>query len=145
LILVSHDRDFLQGLTEKVYEFKDEMIKEYLGDINYFLEKHDLDNMREVEKRTKTITENKKSISNGKKNFKDAKIKKQLQNKLSKIEAEISRLEKEVINHDADILENFDQVTADKDFFMNYQAKKDMVSELMQEWEELQERIDVLQ
>ena len=145
LILVSHDRDFLQGLTEKVYEFKDEKIKEYLGDINYFLEKHDLDNMREVEKRTKTITETKKSISNGKKNFKDAKVKKQLQNKLSKIEAEISRIEKEVINHDADILENFDQVTADKDFFTNYQAKKDMVIELMQEWEELQERIDVLQ
>jgi len=144
LILVSHDRDFLQGLTEKVYEFKDEKIKEYLGDINYFLEKHDLDNMREVEKRTKTITENKKSISNGKKNFKDAKVKKQLQNKLSKIEAEISRLEKEVINHDADILENFDEVTSDKDFFIKYQAKKDMVSELMQEWEELQERIDVI-
>jgi len=144
LILVSHDRDFLQGLTEKVYEFKDEKIKEYLGDINYFLEKHDLDNMREVEKRTKTITENKKSISNGKKNFKDAKVKKQLQNKLSKIEAEISRLEKEVINHDADILENFDEVTSDKDFFTKYQAKKDMVSELMQEWEELQERIDVI-
>jgi len=144
LILVSHDRDFLQGLTEKVYEFKDEKIKEYLGDINYFLEKHDLDNMREVEKRTKTLTENKKSISNGKKNFKDAKVKKQLQNKLSKIEAEISRLEKEVINHDADILENFDEVTSDKDFFTKYQAKKDMVSELMQEWEELQERIDVI-
>ncbi len=144
LILVSHDRDFLQGLTEKVYEFKDEKIKEYLGDINYFLEKHNLDNMREVEKRTKTITENKKSISNGKKNFKDTKIKKQLQNKLSKIEAEISRLEKEVINHDADILENFDEVTADKEFFTIYQAKKDKVGELMEEWEVLQERIDMI-
>ena len=144
LILVSHDRDFLQNLTEKVYEFKDEKIKEYLGDINYFLEKHNLDNMREVEKRTKTITENKKNSSGGKKNFKDAKIKKQLQNKLSKIEAEISRLEKEVINHDADILENFDEVTADKDFFEMYQAKKDKVGDLMQEWEDLQVKIDVL-
>ena len=144
LILVSHDRDFLQNLTEKVYEFKDEKIKEYLGDINYFLEKHNLDNMREVEKRTKTITENKKNSSGGKKNFKDAKIKKQLQNKLSKIEAEISRLEKEVINHDADILENFDEVTADKDFFGMYQAKKDKVGDLMQEWEDLQEKIDVI-
>jgi ATP-binding cassette subfamily F protein 3 len=144
LILVSHDRDFLQGLTEKVYEFKDEKIKEYLGDINYFLEKHNLDNMREVEKRTKVISENRKITSNGKKNFKDAKLKKQLQNKLSKIEAEISRLEKEVINLDADILENFDEVTNDKDFFAKYQAKKDLVSDLMQEWEELQEKIDVI-
>ena len=144
LILVSHDRDFLQGLTEKVYEFKDEKIKEYLGDINYFLEKHNLDNMREVEKRTKVISENRKITSNGKKNFKDAKLKKQLQNKLSKIEAEISRLEKEVINLDADILENFDEVTNDKDFFAKYQEKKDKVGELMEEWEELQEKIDVI-
>ena len=53
LILVSHDRDFLQGMTEKVYAFKDGNIKEYLGDINYFLEQHDLDSMREVEMRTK--------------------------------------------------------------------------------------------
>ena len=144
LILVSHDRDFLQGMTEKVFEFKDEKIKEYLGDINYFLEKHNLDNMREVEKQTKAITENKKIASNGKKNFKDAKAKKQLQNKLSKIEAEISKLEKEVINLDADLLENFDELTADKDFFDKYQAKKDKVGDLMGEWEKLQERIDVI-
>ena len=52
LLLVSHDRDFLQGLTDKVYEFKDHKIKEYLGDIEYFLEQRNLQNLREAEKRT---------------------------------------------------------------------------------------------
>ncbi len=51
LIVVSHDRNFLQGLTDKVYEFKDHKIKEYLGDINYYLETHNLENMREAEKK----------------------------------------------------------------------------------------------
>ena len=52
LILVSHDRDFLQGLTSTVYGFKDKEIKEYLGDIDYFLEQHKIENLREAEKRT---------------------------------------------------------------------------------------------
>ena len=52
LILVSHDRDFLQGLTSSVYGFKDKVIKEYLGDIDYFLEQHKIENLREAEKRT---------------------------------------------------------------------------------------------
>jgi ATP-binding cassette subfamily F protein 3 len=48
--LVSHDRDFLQGMSNLVYEFRDQKIKEYLGDVNYFLEQRNLENMREVEK-----------------------------------------------------------------------------------------------
>ena len=144
LILVSHDRDFLQGLTDKVYEFKDEKIKEYLGDIDYFLERHDLDNMREVEKRTKIIADTSKEGSNGKKNYLEAKERKQLQNKISKIEAEISKLEKAIIHDDAEILENFDQVNANPSFFDQYQAKKDRVAELVEEWERLQEKVDAL-
>ena len=46
LIIVSHDRDFLQGLTEKVYEFKDKNIKEYLGDVNAFLAAKKVENLR---------------------------------------------------------------------------------------------------
>ena len=124
LILVSHDRDFLRGLTDKVYSFKDEKIREYLGDINYFLEQHDLDSMREVEMRTKNKEANTKTTG-GKKDFKDAKQKKKLQNKLSKIESEISKLEKEIINDDAALSENFEKLTADENFFKKYQAKKD--------------------
>jgi ATP-binding cassette subfamily F protein 3 len=50
LLLVSHDRDFLQGMSNLVYEFRDQKIK-YLGDVNYFLEQRNLENMREVEKK----------------------------------------------------------------------------------------------
>lgn len=141
LILVSHDRDFLQGMTEKVYAFKDEKIKEYLGDINYFLEQHNLENMREVEKRTKHKGTNKNN-SKSKQNHKDSKQKKQLQNKLSKIEAEISKLENEIINDDAKISEDFEKYTSDENFFKKYQAKKDKVDELMEQWEEIQEKIE---
>ena len=54
LILVSHDRDFLQGLTNIVYEFKNQQLKEYLGDIDFYLEKRSLENLRDIEKVTKT-------------------------------------------------------------------------------------------
>ena len=52
LILVSHDRDFLQGLCNHVYEFKDQKIKEYLGGIEYYLEQRKISNMREAELRS---------------------------------------------------------------------------------------------
>ena len=52
LILVSHDRDFLQGLTKSVYEFKNKNLKEYLGDIDFYLDQRNLENLREAEKRT---------------------------------------------------------------------------------------------
>ena len=51
LILVSHDRDFLDGLSEKVYEFRNQKLKEYLGDINYYLEQRSLNSLREAEKK----------------------------------------------------------------------------------------------
>ena len=145
LILVSHDRDFLQNLTEKVYSFKDGNIKEYLGDINYFLEQHDLDDMREVEKRTLKENEiDRKKNSGGKKSYLELKQKKQLQNKLNKIESKISILEKHILNDDAEIYENFEKVSSDKDFFNNYQAKKTQVDELMEQWEEIHNKLEVL-
>ena len=53
LILVSHDRDFLDGLAEKVYEFGNKQVKEHLGDIKSFLQKRKLENLREIERKTK--------------------------------------------------------------------------------------------
>jgi ATP-binding cassette subfamily F protein 3 len=59
LLLVSHDRDFLQGLTSSIYEFKDHRIKEYLGDIDYYLSERKVEDMRAVEKRDKQPTASK--------------------------------------------------------------------------------------
>ncbi len=141
LILVSHDRDFLQDLASTVYSFREGGIKEYLGDINYFLEQHELEDMRAVEMRTKKES-NDNAAKGGKQNHTDQKQRKKLQNRLSKIEAEISDLEKKIINDDAQIAENFKLLQEDKRFFDLYNEKKSRVEELMGQWEVVQEQID---
>lgn len=139
LILVSHDRDFLRGLSNKVFEFKNKVIKEYLGDIDYYLEQHNLENLREVEKRTVVKTEtNSKGRNAYLKNRQKERELKQLKNKLSKIERDIAVLENEILNLDAEIYDNYEEVTSNPDFFKNYQAKKDLLDVLMEEWSELQ-------
>jgi len=142
LILVSHDRDFLQGLTETIYEFKDQEIKEYLGDIDYYLEQRNLNNLREAEKRT--IIEEAKKASNSKQDYESQKKLKSLKNKLSNIESKINELEKDIKNDDIDLATNYDQTVADSSFFDNYQAKKNKLDQLMEEWELIQESIDKL-
>ena len=143
LILVSHDRDFLQDLVETVYSFREGGIKEYLGDINYFLEQHELEDMRAVEMRSKEKTGTNDS-SQGKQKHVDSKLKKKHQNRLSKLEAEISRIENEIINDDHKISENFDELKPDENFFKEYQAKKDKVEALMSEWEQVQHEIELM-
>ena len=142
LILVSHDRDFLQGLTNKVYEFKDHKLKEYLGDIDYFLEQRNLENLREAEKKTKVVSEDKKSVSGGKQNYEDQKKLKSLQNKLSKTEAHINKLEREIKEIDVELQVNYDATIAKPDFFNKYQAKKDTLSELMEDWEKVTMKLE---
>ncbi|WP_353778200.1 ATP-binding cassette domain-containing protein [Winogradskyella sp. 3972H.M.0a.05] len=141
LILVSHDRDFLQGLTNKVYEFKDQKIKEYLGDIDYYLEQRNVENLREVEKRTVIADAPKQS---NKQSYEAQKQLKSLNNKLSKVESKINELEKAVKNMDVDLATNYDEVVSDPDFFDTYQAKKDELENLMLDWEAIQEEIDSL-
>ncbi len=144
LILVSHDRDFLQDLAATVYSFREGGIKEYLGDINYFLEQHELEDMRAVEMKTKKEQSSGGSSKGGKQNHADQKQKKKLQNRLSKIETEISDLEKKIINDDAEIAENFQLVKENEQFFKAYQQKKSKVEELMTQWEEVQGQIEAL-
>ncbi|MFT5908477.1 MAG: ATP-binding cassette subfamily F protein 3, partial [Saprospiraceae bacterium] len=135
MLLVSHDRDFLQGLTDKVYEFKDHKIKEYLGDIDYFLEQRNIENLREAEKRTVVAKEVKADAAGGKQSYEAQKKIKSLTNKLSKIESTINKLEREVKEIDVELAINYDEAIAKPDFFDKYQKKKDMVKKLMEEWE----------
>ena len=141
LILVSHDRDFLQDLVESVYSFREGGIKEYLGDINYFLEQHELEDMRAVEMRTKEKIKP-LDLSEGKQKHSNLKQKKKLQNKLSKIETDISRLENEILLDDQKISNNFEGDKHDELFFKKYQEKKTEVEELMTEWEKVQQQIE---
>ncbi len=134
LIIVSHDRDFLQGLTEKVYEFKDQNIREYLGDIDFYLQQREVSNFREIEKNTqntKTPSENntEKIIS-----YETQKERKKINNQINKIETKITDLEKEIANMDLQISEN---ISISNDFLKNYELKKQELDSLMEEWEEL--------
>ncbi|MDP2686512.1 MAG: ABC-F family ATP-binding cassette domain-containing protein [Aequorivita sp.] len=142
LLLVSHDRDFLQGLTNKVYEFKDHHIKEYLGDIDYFLEQRNLQNLREAEKRT-VVSEVKEKRSAGEE-YEIQKKLKSAKNKLSNVESSISSLEKEIANIDTELLINYEETIAKPHFFDRYQEKKKKLKKLMEEWEILQETLESL-
>ncbi|ASV30687.1 ABC-F family ATP-binding cassette domain-containing protein [Maribacter cobaltidurans] len=135
LILVSHDRDFLQGLTNKVYEFKDRKIKEYLGDIDFYLEQRKVNDFRGIEKKEDKREE--KPIQNKNTSFEDQKLLKSLKNQLSGMESKISALEKEIKKIDHDLLMNYDATIAKPNFFDNYQAKKAKLEKHMQKWEAL--------
>jgi len=142
LILVSHDRDFLQDLASTVFSFREGGIKQYLGDINYFLDQHELEDMRAVEMKSKKEKASSGSVKSGKQGHADQKQKKKLQNKLSKIESEISDLEKKISSDDIEIAKNFEILQENEQFFKAYQQKKTRVEELMASWEEVQEQID---
>ena len=140
MILVSHDRDFLQGLADTIYEFKDQKIKEYLGDIDYYLEQRNLENLREAEKRT--VVQKQPKANTNKKSYEDQKKLKSLNNKLSNVESKISQLEKAIKTDDVALATNYDETVSDHKFFDAYQSKKLELEDLMSEWEELQDQID---
>ena len=144
LLLVSHDRDFLQGLTDKVYEFKDHKIKEYLGDIEYFLEQRNLQNLREAEKRTVVANTQTSKASSGKQSYKDQKKQKSLTNRLSKIEANINKLEREIKEIDLELALNYEATIAQPNFFDSYQGKKKELEEAMKQWELVSEQLEGL-
>ena len=141
LILVSHDRDFLQGLTSTVYGFKDKVIKEYLGDIDYFLEQHKMENLREAEKRTVIKVDKAAAKKENELSRDQEKELRKLKNKLSKIETQISDLETEIAKIDLQLAENYDEVSSKPNFFENYKAKKAELESLMSDWEQVEQEV----
>lgn len=137
LILVSHDRDFLQGLVERVYEFREHQVKEYLGGIEYYLEQKKYTSFREVEKVEKKILtkETKQSIS-----WEQEKENKRIKNKISKLERQIEQQENRIVKLEQAIAKNAEEASQ-ADFFHNYQNEKEKLEEFMQEWSDLQEKI----
>jgi len=134
LIIVSHDRDFLQGLTDKVYEFKNKNIKEYLGDIDFYLEQRAVANFREMEQQKETLSAPTKAAANAEKlSFEQQKQQKAAQNKLNKIENQIAALEEELKQMDVQM----GLGVQSNDYYKEYEQKKRMLEELMTEWENL--------
>jgi ATP-binding cassette subfamily F protein 3 len=142
LIIVSHDRDFLQGLTTTVYEFKDHKIKEYLGDIDFYLEQRAVENMRDIEKRDIQKKNKAPKTEVKKKDQHDQKKYKTLTNKLSNIESEVNKLEREVKKLDAQLANNYEQTAAKEGFFDNYQTKKKKAERLLEDWAKISEELE---
>jgi ATP-binding cassette subfamily F protein 3 len=134
MIVVSHDREFLAGLTKTTLEFRDYQLFEYLGDVNFFLEKREMDNMREVELATAKKEETAVAAPNKELSFEERK---KYLRAVGNAEKKIERLEAEI----ADIGKKM----GDPEFYQNPEAQKIMqryedakaeVEKAMEEWEE---------
>lgn len=151
LIIVSHDRDFLEDLTEKVYEFKDKNIKEYIGDINNFLGEKKVQDFTQFELENKQKSKVKKSDdSDSKQTFNEHKqldkdIRK-VTNKVGQLEKAVERLEKELKELDQELAkpERYKELSSRKGFFESYQDKQNELSQKMMTWEESTELLEEL-
>ena len=138
LILISHDRDFLQGLSDRVLEFKDHKLREYLGDIQFYLEQKKLDSLVELERVVKVKKKKEETNIN---DYQLQKKIKSLQNKQSKIERTIADLEKEIKSIDVELEINYDATIALPNFFEGYNQKKEKLAKAMEQWEEVVEEL----
>jgi len=141
MIVVSHDREFLAGLTDKTIEFRDRKLFEYLGDVNYFLDKRALDNMRSVELTEQPSREQKQEAAA--KPVLNNEEKKKLQRVVQQAEKKISRIEEDI--------KTFEAKMAHPDFYQQpdvdaqlkyYQDKKAELDQVMEEWANAQDALE---
>lgn len=150
LIVVSHDRSFLEGLTNKTYYFKKGKITEYLGDINYFLDKQNLDSLSKVELSDKNQADKKNNVSQ---NQLDREEKKKLYREENKLKKQIQKAEESIDTLETRISE-LETMFADPNFFNDVDNAKQCQAEYerlqidldrkMNEWTELNEMLSSL-
>jgi len=143
LIVVSHDRDFMQGLTTKVYEFKKPHIKEYIGDIYDFLEEKRLKELDDLNRKQKAQQQAAPTVSQNKIDYEakkaDDREKRRVEKEIKKLEEQIDALEKELATLD-EIMANpsaHPEVKVDDNFYWNYGKKKEELQYLIDKWGEL--------
>lgn len=141
LIIVSHDRDFLQGLSQKVYEFKNKNLKEYLGDINDFLNAKKVIDFKQFElknnsKVNKQKIDSPQKLSYNEKKDLEKKIRK-ISNKVNKLEKEVYDLEEQLKTLDLQLADStkFKELSSQEGFFENYKKKQVELNHIMTEWE----------
>ena len=144
LVVVSHDRIFLQGLTHKVYEFKNKNIKEYIGDIDVFLNEKEFNKLSEEQ----SIARQKNEIHQVTKAEKDLRKQiKKLQNKIKNLEKNIEIIDANQKKIDSELSdpERFKELSKTADFFNKYEEIQQKKLSLEKEWEENINRLDDLQ
>ena len=150
IIVISHDREFLQGLCDKIFEFRDGSMKEFLGNINEYLEYRQKESLREISAEKSKLSqeaetkeeEKKEAATNEAKSQQSAnafvsKEQKNLQNKLKKIEEKIADYEKEI----AQLESIFAKSNPSDAELKKYQDLQDELAATMQEWEDIAEKL----
>ena len=145
VVVVSHDREFLDGLVDRIYEFRDGGVREYLGDIWYFLEKRKVESLQDIERKDKPQTTAKTADNNaGKLTYEQKKEQEKLLRKLRKavetVEEELAKVEKEIADYDA----RFATATEyNADDYAKYNALKEHYDHLMHEWEKASYELEI--
>ena len=144
VVVVSHDREFLDGIVDKVYEFRDGGVREYLGGIYYFLEKRKLENLHEIERKAPVVAAAKQEQSQGKLSYEQKKEQEKLLRKLRKnveqIEAELADIEKQIADYDARFAVATEYNAED---YKAYDELKGRYDHLMHEWEKASYEVEI--
>jgi ATP-binding cassette subfamily F protein 3 len=144
VVVVSHDREFLDGLVDRIYEFRDGGVREYLGDIWYFLEKRKVESLQDIERHDKPTAQKSVESNTGKLSYEQKKEQEKLLRKLRKnvemIEEEAAKVEKEIADFDA----KFAVATEyNADDYTKYNALKERYDHLMHEWEKASYEVEI--
>ncbi len=147
VVVVSHDREFLDGMVDKVYEFRDGAVKEYLGGIYYFLEKRKLESLQEIERRDVPAARNaveKPAATTGKLSYEQKKEQEKQVRKLRKavesIEAELADIERRIADYDAKFAAATEYNEADYKAYNELKARYD---HQMHEWEKASYELEI--
>ena len=144
VVVVSHDREFLDGLVDRIYEFRDGGVREYLGDIWYFLEKRKVESLEDIDRHDKPAAQKVVESNTGKLSYEQKKEQEKLLRKLRKnvemIEEEAAKVEKEIADFDA----KFAVATEyNADDYTKYNALKERYDQLMHEWEKASYEVEI--
>lgn len=146
MILVSHDRDFLQGLSTKVFEFRDHAIKTYLGDVYDFLEKKKIDSFHALQAQDKLQKGDAVAlkVSNNKQNWEKKKereaIDRKKNNQVKKLENEIAELNQQKAEIESKLAdpEHYSAEIASGELYSAYEKILDAINEKEEKWMEIQ-------
>ncbi len=148
VIVVSHDREFLDGLVNKVYEFGNKKVREHLGGIYDFLQYKKMDSLRELE-----AVAVEKAAVNADKQSSESKLsyeaRKEMNRKIRKAEKDVEEAEKVISAYESELSDmnkklELPEFASDSDFIMLYQKKQRELEQKMYEWEILSEELDTL-
>jgi ATP-binding cassette subfamily F protein 3 len=147
LIVVSHDRDFLDGIVAKVFEFRHNKIKENIGGIYDFLRKKKIENLKDIEKKDKIKNETaQENVSTNKQKYLEKKEYernlRKLRKRLEESEAFIEKIEAEIIAVDKSFMEPGNSSEAHEIDYKKYQDLKEQLSEEMNKWTQYSQEVE---